>query len=336
VIKASSGKQIAALIADLGSDRGVTRDAAVARLTVIGQRAVASLIGVVESPGAATTRAAALRALEGIGDAHARVAILRAVDDDDPLVAATAASAARAYLRGPHGAAALDRLARTALDRSRDRTVRIAAVAAIRQLPSSTIAPLLTALRQDPDQALRELAETAPPAGRRGRPDPVRTLTAAAAGRLPDDANLLRHAVISAGPAAPLTDLLRVIEAVRDREGREPPQTREPWRAARAAAHLCLAHRGSRIAVYDLRESVAAAAEARQPVEFLAALSAVGDASCLEAIAAAHARAEDRWWRDHLAATLRAIVARERLTRRHAVIRKIEKRWPGVLTPSRQ
>jgi hypothetical protein len=63
------------------------------------------------------------------------------------------------------------------------------------------------------------------------------------------------------------------------------------------------------------------------PVEFLAALSMVGDASCLEAIAAAHARASDSWWRDHLADTFQAIVGRERLTRRHAVIKKIEKRW---------
>src|SRR5205823_3704029 len=44
VIKASSGKAIDALVADLASDAAVKRDAAVARLTVIGARAVERLI----------------------------------------------------------------------------------------------------------------------------------------------------------------------------------------------------------------------------------------------------------------------------------------------------
>jgi hypothetical protein len=99
---------------------------------------------------------------------------------------------------------------------------------------------------------------------------------------------------------------------------------------ARAAAHVALANRGSRIALYDLRESLERGA-APLPVEFLAALSLVGDTSCLEAIAGAHAKARNLWWRQHLADVFRTIVARERLTRRHAVVRKIEKRWPGVL-----
>jgi hypothetical protein len=44
VIKASSAKHIQALIADLADPDGVTREAAVARLTVIGARAVEQLI----------------------------------------------------------------------------------------------------------------------------------------------------------------------------------------------------------------------------------------------------------------------------------------------------
>ena len=97
---------------------------------------------------------------------------------------------------------------------------------------------------------------------------------------------------------------------------------------ARAAAHVALANRGSRLAVYDLRESLESA-DAPLPVEFLAALSSVGDRSCLEPIAAAYTRARDgqEWWRAHLADSFRAIVARERITRRNAVIKKIEKRW---------
>ena len=95
-------------------------------------------------------------------------------------------------------------------------------------------------------------------------------------------------------------------------------------RLARAAAHVALAGRGSRLALYDLRESLERR-KAPLPVEFLTALSTIGDASCLEAIAGAHREAtRTRWWRDHLADAFRTIVAREKLTRRHAVIKKIE------------
>ena len=332
MIKASSATQIAGLIADLSSSRTVAREAAIARLTILGARAVDPLIALVESSTDAEARAAALRTLEAIGDPHARIAVVRALDDSEPIVAAAAASAARRYLRGPHGAGVLDRLTRGALDRSREPTVRIAAIRAVTQLPASTIGPLLTALREDPEASIRELAGTATPAPRKRKADPEAILTAAAGGALPPDPDVLRHAITSGESASNLTDLLRVIEVVRDREARERPERREGWRAARAAAHLCLAHRGSRIALYDLRESLESK-DARQPVEFLAALSAVGDASCLEPIAAAHARADDRWWKDHLVDTFRTIVSRERLTRRHAVIKKIEKRWPAILRP---
>ena len=38
----------------------------------------------------------------------------------------------------------------------------------------------------------------------------------------------------------------------------------------------------------------------------------------------AHAKAKDGWWREHLARAFRDIVARERLTKRHAAIRRAE------------
>jgi hypothetical protein len=105
-----------------------------------------------------------------------------------------------------------------------------------------------------------------------------------------------------------------------------PGRRGDDWAMARAAAHVALAERGSRIGVYDLRESFERA-RAPLPVEFLTALLLVGDASCLEAIAGAHARARDTWWRDHLADAFRNIVAREHITRRHAAIKKIERKW---------
>jgi hypothetical protein len=92
---------------------------------------------------------------------------------------------------------------------------------------------------------------------------------------------------------------------------------------------VVLANRGSRLALYDLRESLKAAA-APLPVEFLTALSLVGDTSCLEAIAAAHQRSDDDWWRQRLSDSFHSIAERGRITRRHAVMKRIQKRWPGT------
>jgi hypothetical protein len=108
----------------------------------------------------------------------------------------------------------------------------------------------------------------------------------------------------------------------------------------RGRAHVALADRNSRLALYDLRESFGAASTPL-PVDFLAALSKVGDGSCLEALAAAYAQASPparsgaeetgEWWRQHIADVFRAIVNREGLTRRHAALKKIEARRPNVL-----
>ena len=100
--------------------------------------------------------------------------------------------------------------------------------------------------------------------------------------------------------------------------------------AARAAAHLVLARRRSRIALFDLRETVQGAKEPLA-MEFLAALEAIGDASCVDALAKAFASTPDRWWRGHLAQAFRAIVRREKLTRRHAAVKRLEARDPLLL-----
>jgi hypothetical protein len=83
--------------------------------------------------------------------------------------------------------------------------------------------------------------------------------------------------------------------------------------------------------VYDLRETIQ---EARGPlpVSFLAALHVVGDASCLEPLAAAYVRApgEDARWRHQLGEAFRAISRRDKVTRRHATVKRIESRWPDA------
>ena len=330
-IRASSSKQIDALVAGLGGS-AVARETAVARLTLLGERAVERLIVAAMSPGHADARAAAWRALEGIGDARALEPALAALAarDLEPAVGVSAAGVARAHLRGPRGAAAVDRLAGVLLDRTRAETLRLAALRALRELDPATIAPILASLAGDPNQVVRTEAGLSDRGAPRGAGDPVEVIARAAAGSLGEEADVLRHAVNLAGSAAPLASLQTVVERVREREGAEPAAVREQWRLTRAAAHVALAHRGSRLALYDLRESFESA-KGPLPLEFLTAMSLVGDATCVEAMAAAHVRAKDAWWREQLARVFREVVSRERLTKRHAALRRIEKRWPGVL-----
>jgi HEAT repeat protein len=331
-IRASSSKQIDALIADLRGGTAVTREAAVARLTIIGARGVERLLELAESSADAAARAAAFRTLEGIADPRALGPALRALDDAgaDPAVAVAAAGVARAFVRAARGASAVDRLTAVVLDRARPEPVRIAALRAMRDLQQSTLAPLLKSLVDDPSPAVRAEAEARPTRKHGSAVEPLDALTRAAQAGLPNDPDALRHAIVRAGDVIALPLLLRVVERVRDREALEPPAQRPRWTTTRAAAHVALANRGSRLALYDLRESIEAAT-APLPVEFLTALSIIGDASCLEAIGSAHARSRDAWWRTHLAGAFRTIVGRERITRRHAVVKRIEKRWKSTL-----
>ena len=333
-IKASSARQIEALTADLASERADTREAAVARLTLLGARAVDRLLLFLDSESSPDRRAAALRVLEAIGDARALDHVLAAIDAPDRAVASVAASAARVFLRGPRGATVVDRLTRTVLDSGRDEEVRLAALRALTDLERRTIAPLLAALQRDPSEAMRAATK------RSTAIDAAEMVQRAAERGLPDEPEELGDALARAGASIALPLLLRVIERVRERETSEPAPRSAEWIKVRARAHVALAGRGSRIALYDLRESIESAASPL-PVEFLSALSTAGDASCLEAVAAAYVRSApavsrtgrtgDRWWRDHLADVFRTIVAREGLTRRHAVVKRIGRRWGSAL-----
>jgi len=335
-IRASSSKQIDTLIANLISGTAVTREGAIARLTVFGARAVERLIAVAESDAPTPARIAAFRTLEAIADPRALDAALRAIASSDLLVASAALGVARAFIRSSRGASVVDALTTAALDVERPDALRVAALRALTELERSTIAPLLKTLAADPSAAVRnEIALHTGTRARRKPVDPAETLLGAAQ-ELPDDPRVLQSAIVAGGETADLPLLLSIIERVRDREVKERPERRMEWATVRAAAHAALARRGSRIALYDLRESLEAA-EGPLPVEFLAALAAAGDASCLEAIAGAHHRAaatagsDHDWWRRHLADAFKTIVRREKMTRRHAVAKKIEKRWAQEL-----
>ena len=98
----------------------------------------------------------------------------------------------------------------------------------------------------------------------------------------------------------------------------------------RGAAHLALAHRGSRVAVYDLRESFDRAGEPL-PADFLAAAARVGDDSCLEPMARAWAGSRNEpWWRSRLMEAASDIVSRLKLTGRHATMRRIRDQMARV------
>lgn len=329
VIRASSGKQVDALIADLASPHALTRDGAVARLTVIGERATSRLIALVASADAGVdARVSALHALGGIGDMRALQPALTALDSTAPAIAVAAVSVLQVFLGSTRGVDVMDRLTAVAVDETRDRLLRLAAIRALRDVGAETIKPLLASLGSDPDKAVAMAAGLGPAAAA----DPVFILKEATESALPDSPGVLRLAVTEAGSHVPLPVLQQLVEKVRFREGAEKGPVRAEWTALRGAAHATLAQRGSRLALYDLKESFESAREPL-PVEFLGAVAAVGDATCLEPLAAAYTRATengrrvDDWWRQHLTDVFRTIAAREQVTRRSSIGKRIHTKW---------
>jgi hypothetical protein len=329
VIRASSGKQVDALLADLSSPHPLTRDGAVARLTVIGERAVSRLLSLLSrAETSVEARTAALHALEGIGDLRAFDAAVGALESDEVRISVAAVGVLQALLASARGVEALDRLTAVAVDRSRPRGVRLAAIRAVRDLGRSTIEPLLEALGGDADPAIVLAAGL----GSEAAVDPAYLLKEAAEGTLPDRPASLRLALTEAAETVSPSVLQQLIERIRFREGAEAGPSRAEWTALRAAVHGALAHRGSRAALCDLKATLSLAREP-VPVEFLGALGDIGDLSCLEPIAAAASRMletgakVDDWYLQRLVDVFRAIAAREGVTKRTAVGRRLNTRF---------
>jgi HEAT repeat protein len=332
VIRASSGRQIDALLADLSSPVPLTRDGAVARLTVLGERAVPRLVTLIHS--AATpvdARVAALQTLEGIGDVRGFEVALNAVDADEVRVALAGVGLLQALLGSSRGVDALDRLTSVAVDAARPRPIRLAAIRALRDLGPATIEPLLDTLASDPDTAVALAAGLRTDAAA----DPVYLLREAADGTLADRPEALRVALTEAAETVPTTVLQQLIERIRFREGAEAGPLRAEWTALRAAAHATLAQRGSRAALYDLKETLESAREP-VPVELLGAVGEIGDVSCLEPLATAvtHALGSgtriDDWHLQRLVDVFRTIAAREGVSRRTASGRRLTARFKGA------
>lgn len=296
-----SGGDVARLLGELRDSDPVRRDAAIARLRIIGARATHPLTTLARSTEPADTRAAALKALEGADDRHALEAAFELMADAEPRVAAAAIGVLRQFVTRESGTRLLEALTRTALDGSRDGMVRLAALDAIAQLPHHLVAPLL------------EQAAIGP--------------TPAAA----DEPGAL-HDWLSSNRDTPLSDVHALIVRLRDHERQEPSDARrEQWTRTRAAAHAVLASRRSTVARYDLRETFDTATTPL-PADFLTAIAAVGDASCLEPMARAWSAVPgETWWRTRLAEAAADIMRREKMTGRNAVVKRIRTRWPGFL-----
>ena len=133
MIKASASAEIRRLVASLTAD-AVAREAAVARLAVIGARAVPHLVAAYEASADRKARAAVLRALEPFGDPRALPVARDALSQGGDL--AIAAIAVLGGLddstHGATGANALDSLITAALDERVERRVRLASTEMLR------------------------------------------------------------------------------------------------------------------------------------------------------------------------------------------------------------
>ncbi len=288
------------------------REAAIARLIIVGTRAVGRLVETYQAASDRALQIAILRVLEASGDQRVLGVIQHAVAARGDLAIAGIA-VLRELLGRPQGSTdvtALDLLLAIARDSSCERRVRAAAVQALDDAPED-VRKAVTALTSDqsPDDALWEDA---------------------IAGQLPDAPGGLRDAIPAHASTAHLADLRRLIEAVGARElGEAQPAAAREWLALRGAIHQALALRGSRIALYDLRETFERSTGSL-PSAFLGAVQTVGDGSCLEPLATAFSRTSDARWQHQLAQAFHEIVRRERITKRHSAFRRALARAPEI------
>ena len=316
----STDSEVRLLIAALGQG-DARREAAIARLTIIGERAVGRLIAELDAAPNRQTRIAILRVLEATGDDRAlpaaRHGVLEGGDVGVQAVAVLKELLGRGTLE--QQAEALDALVQASEHPRLEHRVRVEARRAVHDVSTSLGAPVA----RDREPSLSDV-------------DAV--WADALDGHLPDDAATLRAALAAHAERAPLQALQGMIECIRARErslgSNEDPdgRARHQWCGVRGALHQALALRGSRLALYDLRETLAVASDPL-PSSFLGAVQIVGDFSCLEPLAVAHQRAAASGaWRHQLATAFHVVTRRERLTRRHAAVRRALIKSPGLET----
>jgi len=298
-----SSSDIDRLIADLESNDSIHRDAAVARLRILGRRALPRLIDLISAHQSSDVRAIALDALEGLDDVRVIDVAFHALRDGSVEVVIAALGVLRGWVAEETGTRLLDAITTIAVDRSRDARVRVAALAALSELPEHLVRPIR-------DQA----------------PPPE------SAGPSLDDPMQVREWIQAYGADASLSTLHELITRTREREHAESSsRLRSEWLQARGRAHQALAKRDSLVALYDLRETFEVATGAL-PQSFLSTAAAIGDASCLEPLARAWAAAgKDLDWNHQLSTTAATIMRREKLTGRSAAVKKLRANFPGFI-----
>ena len=310
MIKSSDG-EVCTLLNALAADDPIGREAAIARLAIIGSRAVARLVAAYASA-ASDVQIGILRVLETSADERALPVARQALASGGERAVAAVGVLEGLLVRGSGAlhTEALAVLLGVADDPATERRVRAAAVQVL-------------------EGASRDVRSALPEEMRAAASLEEAVWQDAREGRLPEAPEALRDAIEAVAGRAPLQELLKTLEAVRNRERSLAGRRAEAWLEVRGLLHQVLAARGSRIALYDLRESVEGA-RGPLPGPFLTALSSIGDRACLDAVGLAFARARegDTPWRAQLAAAFQAIVARERLTSRHAAVRRVLAKAP--------
>ncbi len=300
VIRSSTAREIDRLLLDLQSDDTIRREAALARLRVLGSRALPRLEAAI-SDADAGLRATVLRVLDGIDDPRVVGIATAALRDDSSDVRVHAIAALRPWVTREADTRIMETLVACALDEDQPPDVRAAARDALTQLPQEIVGPIL---------------ERAPGESQSGPAEP--SLVAEWLASNPDGPLLTLHAIVARLAAG-------------ERRA-EHEAERLSWVVARGAVHAALARRGSAVALYDLRETFGRAT-APLPLDYLSAMTALGDQECLEALARAWSATppSEVWWRARLADAAAAIVARLKLTRRHAAYKRLATRWPGFI-----
>jgi hypothetical protein len=336
-IRRSSSADTEALIADLRSsaEDDARRETALARLAIIGRRAVSHILRELDGAATPDERAALLLALERIPDPRSVDAVLAALEPSSSgggahqAVRLAAIRVARPLLDVSPGATSLlERLTTIVLDPREPVDVRRAAFEAMADLPARTVEPLRQRLAADADPSLRLAAQGRRAAGS----EPLEELTAFEQ-RLPADPDALLATIGRAGADAPLSTLHAILKSVREKEP-AAGRRRADWLAVRGALHLVLARRDSRVALYDLREAFESPSGHPLPADFASAMELIGDGTCLEPIARAWMqapgvapRAGSGSWPDRLREVFRAVLQKERPAARRKVLGRLQQRW---------
>lgn len=365
VILPSARTRPAELVTALGASETAVRDAAVARLRLLGARALPALLAALDEA-TSTARVASVDVLETLDEPGARAALERLAADtqvavaqralealgDSASVQAARACAPRLY-EGHEAvrlsaAGALVRLYAAGVVEALEplvaclfapadvpAAVRTAAAGVLAHLPEADARALRERLGGHPQPDSLELSDGdawTRALNTRGVAAVEQVIEQRARVRAADaaaDARLV-SALVTLGPAA-LGALHRALEAL----GGRAAANDDARQGAAACVHLALAALDSRLALYDLRERLAYV-PARHLAALLDVARDVGDAQV--ALALVRRCAEQAALVEHCQPAFRSIVERERLTRRQAVWRGLhdarERELLGALWPA--